>query len=52
MDDDSFLDFIEKSPTYNRKPKEIAAKRKPAKNLVATKAPVATDAGVRTIIEF
>ncbi|MDR0743804.1 MAG: cell division FtsZ family protein [Tannerella sp.] len=31
MDDDSFISFLESHPTYNRNPKDIAAKRKPAK---------------------
>jgi cell division protein FtsZ len=55
MDDDGFLDFIGKTPTYNRKPKEIAAKRKPVKSVLAAKAPAtATEAGGggATIIEF
>jgi cell division protein FtsZ len=34
MDDDAFLDFLEETPTYRRSPKEIAAKRKPAKTPV------------------
>lgn len=29
MDDDKFLEFMEKTPTYSRDPKEIAAIRKP-----------------------
>jgi cell division protein FtsZ len=58
MDDDSFLDFIEKTPTYNRNPKEIAIKRKPANNAVTAKGVVtSSDVGGNigdsvTIIEF
>jgi cell division protein FtsZ len=58
MDDDNFIGFIEKTPTYNRKSKEIAANRKPAKSEAATKKPVTPpDSGGHTgsgtmIIEF
>jgi cell division protein FtsZ len=58
MDDDSFLDFIEKTPTYNRNPKEIAIKRKPAKSVITARDPVTTPDtgegvdGNATIIEF
>jgi cell division protein FtsZ len=38
MDDDIFLNFIENTPTYNRSPKDIAAKRKPPKETPKTAA--------------
>jgi hypothetical protein len=31
MDNDSFIQFLEENPTYNRSQKKIAAIRKPAK---------------------
>jgi cell division protein FtsZ len=55
MDDDSFISFIENHPTYNRNPKDIAAKRKPAKGTGPAE-PVMPDdgngAGGVTVIEF
>lgn len=56
MDDDSFISFIESHPTYNRNPKDIAAKRKPAKGTGKTEpltpAGSGKTAGGATIIEF
>jgi cell division protein FtsZ len=58
MDDDGFIGFIEETPTYNRKPKEIAAKRKPAQSAAKAKEPAAPQdsgghpGGSSTIIEF
>jgi cell division protein FtsZ len=44
LDDDNFLDFIERTPTYNRNSKEIEAKRKPSKETEKTKEPVTSSA--------
>jgi cell division protein FtsZ len=55
MDDDSFISFIESHPTYNRNPKDIAAKRKPAKETEKTEplTPVGNDnAAGGVVIEF
>ncbi|MDR1525173.1 MAG: cell division FtsZ family protein [Tannerella sp.] len=56
MDDDIFLNFIEETPTYKRSPKEIAAKRKPPKEIPKTAAPVVSvaneSAGGAFVIEF
>ncbi|MDR1381498.1 MAG: cell division protein FtsZ [Tannerella sp.] len=58
MDDDAFIGFMEKTPTYSRKSKEIAANRKPPQSAAATGEPatVSPDAGEKsggvTVIEF
>ena len=56
MDNDEFINFLEKYPTYNRDPREIAKVRKPAKgaeNKDKPKvAPVSGNPPVINLIEF
>ena len=55
MDEDLFISFIESTPTYNRNPKDIAAKRKPVKQTGTAERVTPggnSKAGGATIIEF
>jgi cell division protein FtsZ len=52
MDDDAFISFIESHPTYNRNPKDIAAKRKPAKETGKPVAPVSSTNTGAVVIDF
>jgi cell division protein FtsZ len=55
MEDDAFLDFMEETPVYKRKPAEIAARRRPEKNAVTAKEPATPSpevGGKSNIINF
>ena len=57
MDNDEFINFLEKNPTYNRSAKEIAKIRKPARDAVKKEAQTASlngnfDSAESMLIEF
>jgi cell division protein FtsZ len=56
MDNDEFINFLEKHPTFNRDPNEIAKIRKPAKNTAAKEEqkvePESKGSKASNIIEF
>ena len=56
MDNDEFINFLEKHPTFSRSPKEIAKIRKPAKEVAIKKEQIIHDDksshGENTLIEF